>query len=38
MLSSLFNQTESVDYGKLKSIVSIVLKFFVSLGSLTDPI
>ena len=31
MFSSLFNQTEKVDYGKLKSIVSIVLKLFASL-------
>ena len=27
MFSSMFNETESVDYGKLKSIVSIVLNF-----------
>ena len=31
MFSSMFNQTESADYDKLKSIVSIVLKFFASL-------
>ena len=31
MFSSMFNKTESVDYDKLKSIVSIVLKFFASL-------
>ena len=31
MFSSMFNQTESADYDKLKSIVPIVLKFFASL-------
>ena len=33
MFSSTFCQTERVDYGKVESIVSIVLRFFASLGS-----
>ena len=33
MFSSMFNQTESVVYGKLKLIVSIVLKRFASLDN-----
>ena len=33
MFSSMFSQTESVDYGKLKLIVSIVLKLFALLDN-----